>query len=99
MRKYLTALALSGSLLPAISHAATTGAVGDGAVAAAAIDPSADAAVTADGGEGGEPLGDIVVTAQKRETNLQQTPIAISVLGASALADRHVESLYNLADG
>ncbi|MFD1949189.1 TonB-dependent receptor [Sphingomonas arantia] len=44
-------------------------------------------------------LQDIVVTATKRETNLQKTPISISVLSAQALADRHVQSLYDLADG
>ena len=44
-------------------------------------------------------LGDIIVTATKRETSLQKTPIAISVLNAQALTDRHVQSLYDLADG
>ena len=44
-------------------------------------------------------LGDIIVTATKRETNLQSTPISISVLNTQALADRHVLSLFNLADG
>ncbi|MBB4097121.1 TonB-dependent receptor [Sphingomonas kyeonggiensis] len=44
-------------------------------------------------------LADIVVTAQKRETNLQQTPISISVLSSENLQDRHVQSLFNLADG
>ena len=42
---------------------------------------------------------EIVVTATKRETNLQKTPIAISVLGAESIKDRHVQSLYDLADG
>ncbi|MDX2334675.1 TonB-dependent receptor [Brevundimonas vesicularis] len=48
-----------------------------------------------------EPAGldDIVVTATKRETNLQDTPISISVVNAEALADRHVQSLMDLADG
>ncbi|UYY77298.1 TonB-dependent receptor [Sphingomonas sp. R1] len=46
-----------------------------------------------------EGLADIVVTAQKRETNLQQTPISISVLSDAALKERHVQSLYDLADG
>ncbi len=41
----------------------------------------------------------IVVTATKRETNVQKTPIAISVVAGEALEDRHVESLLNLADG
>ncbi|MBI0475481.1 TonB-dependent receptor [Sphingomonas sp. MA1305] len=49
--------------------------------------------------EGGSQLGDIVVTATRRETNLQKTPISISVLNTQALADRHVLSLFNLADG
>ncbi|HEX8621583.1 MAG TPA: TonB-dependent receptor [Allosphingosinicella sp.] len=46
-----------------------------------------------------EDLEEIVVTATKRETNLQRTPIAISVLGAEAIANRHVQSLGDLADG
>ena len=44
-------------------------------------------------------LGDIVVTATKRETNLQRTPIAINVVSTQAIADRHIQSLYDLADG
>lgn len=44
-------------------------------------------------------LGDIIVTATKRETNLQKTPIAISVLSDQAITDRHVQSLLDLADG
>jgi iron complex outermembrane receptor protein len=44
-------------------------------------------------------LDAVIVTATKRETNLQKTPIAISVVGGEALEARHVESLLNLADG
>jgi iron complex outermembrane receptor protein len=44
-------------------------------------------------------LGQIVVTATKRETNLQRTPIAISVANSQALADRHANSLLDLGDG
>ncbi len=51
----------------------------------------------ADTGSAG--LGDIVVTAQKRETNLQKTPIAISVISQKTLADRHILSLVDLGDG
>lgn len=47
----------------------------------------------------GAQLDDIVVTATKTETNLQKTPIAIAVLSNAALVDRHVQSLYDLADG
>ena len=44
-------------------------------------------------------LSEIIVTAQKRETDLQDTPIAISVLGGDDLRNRHVQSLADLMDG
>jgi iron complex outermembrane receptor protein len=44
-------------------------------------------------------LTEIVVTATKRETNLQRTPIAISVMAPEAMKNRHVQSLMDLADG
>jgi iron complex outermembrane receptor protein len=44
-------------------------------------------------------VGDIVVTATRRETNLQRTPLAISVVNTQVLQDRHVQSLYDFADG
>ena len=44
-------------------------------------------------------LSEVIVTATKRETNLQKTPIAISVLGGDQLAARHAESLISLQDG
>ncbi|MGB7654607.1 MAG: TonB-dependent receptor [Novosphingobium sp.] len=44
-------------------------------------------------------LTDIVVTATKRETNLQRTPISISVIGGDVIEKRHVQSLLDLADG
>jgi iron complex outermembrane receptor protein len=59
------------------------------AFAADDADPAAS-----DGG-----IRDIVVTATKRETNLQRTPISMSVIGTDTIKDRHVQSLYDLADG
>ncbi|MFT3965161.1 MAG: TonB-dependent receptor plug domain-containing protein, partial [Sphingobium sp.] len=44
-------------------------------------------------------LDDIVVTATKRETNLQKTPISINVVNTEMIKDRHVQSLFDLADG
>ncbi len=44
-------------------------------------------------------LETVTVTATKTETNLQKTPIAISVLSESAMADRHAGSLISLQDG
>ncbi len=43
--------------------------------------------------------GAIIVTATKRETNLQKTPIAISVANTQSLVDRHAQSLLALGDG
>ncbi len=61
--------------------------------------PAAHAQVALAPEVGSEGLGDIVVTAQKRETNLQQTPVAISVLGGEDLKNRGVTSLKDLMDG
>jgi len=44
-------------------------------------------------------LDQVVVTAQKRVTNLQQTPISVSVIDAEALKDRSAISIGSLADG
>lgn len=44
-------------------------------------------------------LEEIVVTAQKRETNLQETPISVAVLTADGLANRQAISLASLSDG
>ncbi|QIK78819.1 TonB-dependent receptor [Sphingomonas piscis] len=59
----------------------------------------ADAPAAPQAGASGVGLGDIIVTATKRETNLQRTPIAISVVNAQALEDRSVQSLLDLGDG
>ncbi len=45
------------------------------------------------------PFEEIVVTATKRATNLQKTPISISVVGAADLKNRQVQSLIDFADG
>ena len=47
----------------------------------------------------GPELEEVTVTATKTETNLQKTPIAISVISAAAMEDRHAESLISLQDG
>ncbi len=42
-------------------------------------------------------LEEVIVTAERRETNLQDTPIAITALNASALEERDVDSIRDLA--
>jgi iron complex outermembrane receptor protein len=69
------------------------------ALAAPAADTDAEASASAEGRPDTSGLTDIVVTATKRETNLQSTPIAISVLSQEDFKKRHVQSLYDLADG
>jgi len=44
-------------------------------------------------------LEEVVVTAQKRETNLQETPIAIAVMSDESLVNRQAISISSLADG
>jgi iron complex outermembrane receptor protein len=82
---FRSGLMLSGALLVAMPAVA---AAPDAAPADAAAAPAEDQA-----------LGEIIVTATKRETSLQQTPISISVVNAAAIEDRHIQSLYDMADG
>jgi iron complex outermembrane receptor protein len=85
-------------LLMGAALLATTAAPSFAATEAAAA--GADAASAAEAApEGNQGLGEIVVTATKRETNLQKTPIAISVIDSKSIADRHIQSLIDLADG
>lgn len=97
----LAASMLAIAFMQANAHAAETTAVAADSAAAAAT--TADAATAAEVAALGETdssgLVDIVVTATKRETNLQKTPIAIAVLGADVIEKRHVQSLLDLADG
>ncbi|MBO9604203.1 MAG: TonB-dependent receptor [Novosphingobium sp.] len=67
---------------------------------AAAADAAADGAAAGDADvESAGQIGEIIVSATKRETDLQKTPISLSVVSTEALADRHVQSLFNFADG
>ncbi|MEH3122436.1 MAG: TonB-dependent receptor [Sphingomonas phyllosphaerae] len=77
--------------LPFAAQAETPAAV----TPAAAADPTTDAADNTDA----QGLTDVVVTATRRETNLQKTPIAISVIDPVIIKDRHVQSLLDLGDG
>lgn len=43
-------------------------------------------------------LADIVVTATYRETNLQRTPLAITALSSTQLADQHITQVSRLGD-
>ena len=97
MTMTLAMLALSGSLLPAMAHAQAPAPAPAAAAAPAAQDGVAERAANVPQQSGG--LDEIVVTATRRETNLQRTPIALSVVDPVAIRDRHIESLLDLADG
>ncbi|MEH3103205.1 MAG: TonB-dependent receptor [Sphingomonas phyllosphaerae] len=70
--------------LPLAAHAETP--------AATTADPTTENTDT-------QGLTEVVVTATRRETNLQKTPIAISVIDPVIIKDRHVQSLLDLGDG
>lgn len=92
MRHSISAVALAMALAYGnAAHAADP----DAPVDAPATAPADLAEPTAE--QGG--IAEVVVTATKRETSLQKTPIAISVVDAAMIKDRHVQSLYDLADG
>ncbi|WP_421937933.1 TonB-dependent receptor [Phenylobacterium sp.] len=61
--------------------------------------PARAADANAADGDAGPALEELLVTAQKRSENLQDTPIAISVLTSQGLEDRNVYSLVDLGDG
>jgi iron complex outermembrane receptor protein len=81
---------LRSAALAALAAAAGTGMASEANAQAATV----AAAAAADAG-----LGEVVVTATKRETSLQKTPIALSVLGAEMMSDRHADNLVALQDG
>lgn len=81
------AIAQSGSSAMAAEELAA----GEEAVASPAEAAPAD--------EGQPGLIDIVVTATRRESNLQDTPISMAVMGEEDLKKRQVQSLLDLADG
>ncbi len=68
------------------------------ALALAIAHPAFAADVVADA-SAGAPLEEVVVTATKSATNLQKTPIAMSVIGGDQIAARHDSSLISLQDG
>jgi len=61
--------------------------------------PSVLHAEAAAAAEGQETLGELVVTAEKRVSTVQDTPVSIEALGAEQLQDRGVPSLATLAQG
>jgi iron complex outermembrane receptor protein len=73
-----------------LAGAAAVWTLGGAARAAEAEAPAAGASTA---------LAEVVVTAEKRETKLQQTPISISVMGSEDLTARHIQSLGDLRDG
>ncbi|QPI72088.1 TonB-dependent receptor [Sphingobium sp. Cam5-1] len=84
LRTSMSALLLGSVSAPTLASAATA--------EATAAAPAAD---TADS----EGMAAIVVTATKRETDLQETPISMAVVDTQALENRHVQSMYDFADG
>ncbi|MBP6031671.1 MAG: TonB-dependent receptor [Sphingobium sp.] len=94
MKRSGSIFALPLAAIAILQAGAAFAAPADAASDAAAADAAADAPDRDTTG-----LVDIVVTATKRETSLQKTPIAIAVMGEEDIKKRHVQSLLDLADG
>ncbi|HZZ69514.1 MAG TPA: TonB-dependent receptor [Phenylobacterium sp.] len=60
------------------------------AVAAPAVDPKADA-------DNGGSVSEVIVTATRRDTLLQATPIAITAVSGAAIDRQHIEDFENIA--
>lgn len=88
--------ALRAGLLAGAAVLALGGAANAADIPAASVDAAAAGPAS---GEGQVGLEEVVVTAQKRKTNLQDTPIAISAMDSEALKARHVQSVEDLGDG
>jgi len=65
----------------------------DAAAPAATTAPAADAAAP----DAGEALTDIVVTATRKESRLQSTPVAVSVIGSEFRSEQNVTTTRDLA--
>ena len=101
------------ALATVLGHAGAAQAAMTVSADAVTVDAAADPAADQSGSSAGdaspeaatsssasnEGLTEIVVTATKRETNLQRTPISISVMGADTIRERKVQSLLDLSDG
>ena len=75
-------------------------ALGMAGLASPAFAADTDVATTAAAADAAAPgLDEVVVTAERRATDAQKTPISISVVSAKALEDRHIYSLTDLNDG
>jgi iron complex outermembrane receptor protein len=86
-------------LVPASASAqADSPADGDSAGVAQAA-RNADEAPSSEDASSASGLAEIIVTAQKRSSDLQTTPISISVLGSQELTNRGVKGLTDLMDG
>ena len=62
---------------------------------AASAQTAAQAPQAAAGSEGSI-VGEVLVTATKRDTKLQETPIAITAIGAKALVDQHINTIEDV---
>ncbi|KQQ97026.1 TonB-dependent receptor [Massilia sp. Leaf139] len=87
----LAVLSFVASLASLDAAHAQTGAAGAAADAATTQAPSS-VSTSADG----QPVAEVLVTATKRSTSLQKTPIAVTALSAATLANNHVQTMLDV---
>lgn len=97
---------ISPIALAVLALAAATGAQAQTDAAAAATNAAnaptavntASAASTAVAVDPNAPMAEVFVTATKRSTSLQRTPVAITALNAVALQDNHVQTIADVVN-
>lgn len=87
---------MSGKLSNRALAARTFAYVGASCLALAAVDAQAQQGEQVEQFEQPGGIGDIVVTAQRREQNLQEVPIAVSAVSSEFLEQRNVTSIEQL---
>lgn len=88
LRLLLGSMLMAAPISPALAQSFLT-----------AEEPTGPGDAVSEPGLGDSELDSIIVTATKRETNLQDTPIAIAVVGEEIMEQRHVQGLLDLFDG
>jgi iron complex outermembrane receptor protein len=91
MKTGFKACALVGASVGALTLACASPGFAADATTTADVTATADASATG--------LQAVIVTAEKREENLQKTPVATAVMNTQQLTDRHIESLTDLIAG
>jgi iron complex outermembrane receptor protein len=83
---------------PVVAQAAETSGQSSGQPTSNSVAPEIQRQAAAQGNEPNGPMAEVIVTATKRATPLQKTPVAITALSAANLQDNHVQTLLDVVN-